>query len=291
MEDELRPSELAVGYVGGLAALLFLGLVVLGGAGAGCPINTPATGLCAMPWSFQMALGSLRVAYAFVGFIIVAAGTILITRRSLWTGPIASRPTSRRYGVAVVVLALMGVVLLVATAAAGFQIPPATTMTFTNAQLPSVGGLYEPYYGTERAATVYLTAGEAITATFAVTWYANGSGTPAGYTGAGSGFPPTIAPAGQLPNYTSPWTTWYIVPRTGAYTITFDAMYPGYYPPYTSNATLTVIAYNVAFYPTVQLAMASLGGISFAAAVAVDWLLHPRGYVRRKPPEGGQPKA
>ncbi len=281
MEDGLRPSEKAVGLLGLLAALGLLLLAFGAGPGGGCPTSTPATGLCAMAGSFQAANAARRVAYAWVGFAVLIVGAILIT----WPSPPrrfsrVSCRTERGLGVAVVAMALLGIVLLGATVAVGYSTPPTRTLTFANDQLPSVGGLYEPYYGTQRAATIYLTAGEGISASATVLWYASGSTTPQYGIG---GLGPMIEPAGQPLVFNGSFADWFVAPQSGAYTIYFDSMYPGYATSYTSSASLTVTAYNLAFYPTVQLAMAYLGGISFAAAVGVDWVLHPRWPVRRAP--------
>lgn len=267
-------AQKVVGALGGIFAIVLLYVAAIGGPEVGCPTSSPATGLCAMDWSFQTANAARRMAYATVGFLILAAGSFLITRRG--PTPVESPPRSRaerRLAVAMLVLGLLGIALLFAAVAVGFATPPSRTLTFTNDQLPSIGDFLTAYYGTERAATVYLTEGEAITATDTADWYTPGSTTPVCCSG---GFPPNIEPAGLGYNFSAPWTTWYIVPKTGAYVIWFFAEVPVGYGPLVSNVSLTVTAYNVEYLPTVQLALGSLGTALFAAAVGVDWLAHPR---------------
>lgn len=282
-------AQKLVGTLGGIFAFVLLWIAVNGGPQSGCPTSSPATGLCAMDWSFQTTNAARRIAYATVGVLILAVGSFLITRRGpTAVGPPPQDRTERRLAVAMVVLGLLGIALLVAAVAAGFATPPSRTLTFTNDQLPSVGDFLTASYGTERAATVYLTAGEAITATDTANWYAAGSTTPVC---CGGGFPPSIEPAGQPYNYSGPWTTWYIVPKTGAYVIWVYAELPIANGPLVSNVSLTVTAYNVDYLPTVQLALGSLGGALFAAAVGVDWLVHPRIRLRRSTlrPDQGEP--
>ena len=294
MVAELRRAEVAVGYLSAICAFILLWMAALGGPQLGCPVSGTATGLCAMDWSYQTANAVRRAAYMLVGFVILTVGSFMITRRG-GARPKTSLPrkVERRFEVAIVVLALLGIVLLVAAVAVGFTMPPTRTLTFTNSQLPSVGDFLEAYYGTERAATVYLIAGEAIMATATVDWYASGSTTPQ-YGGPG-GFGPNIVPAGQPLVYNGAFANWFVVPRTGAYTIYFDSMYPDYATSYTSNASMTITAYNVDFPPMIQLALASLGGVLFAAAVGVDWVVHPRIRLRRStlevPQEKGPPLA
>jgi len=283
MVEGLRLAERAVGFLGAVFALILLGIAAFGGPQMGCPTSSPATGLCAMDWSYQTANAARRVAYALVGLVIVAAGAFIVTRQGAATvETLLPGRAERRLEVAIVALALLGTVLLVAAAAVGFATPPARTLIFTDSELPSVGNFLTAYYGTERAATVYLVAGEVVTATFTAAWYPVGSNTPQ----YGGGFPPSIEPAGQPYNYSGPFATWYIVPQTGAYTIWIYAELPVYMPPgYTSNVSLTVTAYNVGFPPTVQLTLASLGGVLFAAAVGVDWAIRPRKRAPRSMPE------
>ncbi len=287
MAEESWLTEKAGGALGGISAIvLFLIAAAAGprviGTEFGCPIYTPAPPLCAMPWSYQTANAARRVAYALVGFVVLAVGSFLISLPMIMRRGYAAMESpprgraERRLGVAIVVLALVSIALLFAAVAVGFTTPPTRTLTFTNSQLLSVGTSLTASYGTARAATVYLTAGEAITATYTVAWYANGSTAPE----YGGGFPPTIVPAGQPLNGTGPWTTWYIVPQTGAYVIWFFAELPFGSGPFTSNATMTVTAYNVDLPPTIQLALTSLGGAVFASAVVVDWIARPRGTAR-----------
>ncbi len=269
-------AENLVAALTGISAIVLFFIGIGGGPQFGCPMFTTATGLCAMPWSYQTANADRRTLYALIAFIVVGSASFLITvpgRTTAGTAP--DRRTARRVSVVIVVLALLGVALLFAAIAVGFTVPPSRTLTFTNSQLPSMGDFLSAYYGTERAAAVYLTAGEAVTATYTVAWYANGSSSPVGYGGTGYGFPPNIEPADQPYNYSAPWTLWYIVPKTGAYVIWVYAEVPIGYGPLTSNVSLTVTAYNVDFPPIAQLALASVGSVLLAGTVAVDWIAHP----------------
>ncbi len=278
MGSEPWPVEKALGSIGAIAAVVLVGLAYLDGPTRMCTGSAPATGLCTLPWAYQTANSDRTAAYAVLAFFVLLAGSLLILRNAPQPVDPRSLPAAqRRLIVAMVGLALLGVALFGACVAMGYSAPPSQTTTFSDAQLADVGNLYTPYYGISRAATVYLAAGEAIAANYSITWIASGSSTPQTWIGTDA----VIQPAGEPLDYFSPFAYWYVVPRTGSYTIWFFTEYPGYAANWTSNSTLTVTAYILGYPPLAQSVLGALGSAAFAAAAVVDMAVHPRWRILR----------
>jgi hypothetical protein len=211
--------------------------------------------------------------YAFLAGCLLLAVTALSTRGKAPTSTRAQVPRDARRLVAVA-LSCLGVGLLVVSAAITLVPPPQRSYAFSNRdfQIGSSDNL-----GAWKSTIIEAHAGEMVNAQYVDRWYLNST---MAYIGLEGRFP-GIVPADAVGN-SSQWgeTVYYVVPRDGAYLLTFfaDACAVGasvcdahnYTRNYTSVSSLNVTVMDPVTLPRWQLACGISGAVVWTTAILLD---------------------